>query len=182
MENNHETIKQNTTETIRRYSKPALILTAAVLVVQCIAAAYRGCYIIAHRTAVDGSMLSYLSEIEYQSLPVLIMKFVLTAGSLIPLLMLFRGLRKDGVPFSERNARLLKAAGIMQGLRALIPALMEIVPIARYEALSEPRLYLQFFDHRTLSYPALGFCILLLFLSRAFRYGAMLQQESDETL
>ena len=182
MENNHDSVKQKNTERIRRFAVPALILTVLFLAVQFIITAYKLISAITQPHTFDGTLTSYLAASDYAEIPVTIAKFVLTAASLIPLILLFIRLRKDGRPFTERNARLLKAAGILQGLRAAVPALMWFFSVFRYEGFSNPRIFVEIFDHRTLSYPALGFCILLLFLSRAFRYGAGLQQESDETL
>lgn len=182
MENNHDSVKQENTERIRRFAKPALILAVLIIAVQFLTTAYKLVRTLMRPHTFDGTLTSYLAASDYAELPVTIAKCVLTAASLIPLILLFIRLRKDGRPFTERNAKLLKAAGILQGLRAAVPALIWFFSVFRYDGISNPRVYLQFFDHRILSYPAVGFCILLLFLSRAFRYGAGLQQESDETL
>lgn len=182
MENNHDSVKQKNTEHIRRLAKPALILTVLFLAVQLLSTAYKLVYTLSQPHTFNGTITSYMSALAYAELPEMIVKFMLTAATLIPLILLFRSLRKDGQPFTERNAKFLKAAGILLGLRAAVPALIYFFRLLRYEGISNLSVFLDVFEHRTLSYPAVGFCILLLFLAKAFRYGAMLQQESDETL
>ena len=182
MENYHDSVKQKNTEHIRRLAKPALILTVLILAAQCIGTGYKLINVLAHPHTFDGTLGSYFAAAEYAEMPQTIAKFVFTAATLIPLLLLFIRFRKDGQPFTERNAKLLKAAGILQGLRAAVPALLYFFSVFRYDGFSNPHIFISTIDHRTLSYPAVGFCILLLFLARAFRYGSVLQQESDETL
>ncbi len=130
----------------------------------------------------DGTLESSFAAVAYADLPMMVAKFVLSAATLIPLILLFRNLIKNGSPFTEQNAKLLKAAGILLGLRAAVPALMYLFSVFRYEGISNLSAFINVFDHRILSYPAVGFCILLFFLARTLRYGAVLQQESDETL
>ncbi|MBR6719141.1 MAG: DUF2975 domain-containing protein [Oscillospiraceae bacterium] len=182
MENNFDTVKLNNIERTRRLAKPALILTVLFLAAQCIRSGYNLIVTLSQPHTFNGTLGSAFAALAYAELPETIAKFVFSAATLIPLIMLFRNLRKDGQPFTERNAKLLKAAGILQGLRAAVPALIYFFSAFRYDGFSNPHNFLDVFDHRTLSYPAVGFCILLLFLARTFRYGSVLQQESDETL
>ena len=182
METNHDSVKQKNTAFTRRIAKPALIATVLFLAVQFVNTAYKLMFTVTKPHTFNGTIVSAFAALSYAEIPELIAKFVFTAATLITLILLFRNLRKGSSPFTERNAKLLKAAGILLGLRAAVPALIWFFSVFRYEGISNPHIFVEFFDHRTLSYPAVGFCILLLFLAKAFRYGALLQQESDETL
>ena len=124
--------------------------------------------------------MGYLTFRPYGRIPDLIVKCILTFSTMALLILLFGSLRKTGLPFTERNIRLMKAAGILQGLQAVLPAVFHVVQIVLYNGFSVFT-NLRNFSH-IMNHVTLGVCIVLLFLAWTFRYGAVLQQESDETL
>ncbi len=80
---------------------------------------------------------------------------------------MFLKISKDGMPFSAGNTWSVRIIGILFLVNAAIPS---VVTGATITSFSIP------------NYTALIEGLLFLFITHIIRYGAMLQQESDETL
>lgn len=176
MEYNHDVLKEQASARIRQFAKTALVISVLFFIGQTFLYLRRIIWNLAYPNPLPG-----MTPIGYPTGD-LIVKCILTDSTLILLTVLFSRLRKNGLPFTQTNSILLTAAGILQGLYAVLPAFFWLGTVLRYNAFSEPHIYLQFFRPNVMNYLSLSFCILLLFLARTFRYGAALQQESDETL
>ena len=85
---------------------------------------------------------------------------------------MFARIAKVGLPFTKKNIRSTRIIGVLFLLNAAIPSVA-----ALGVGLSEPVAYTSL-----VSPPALVEGLLFLFIAHVIRYGAMLQQESDETL
>lgn len=80
---------------------------------------------------------------------------------------MFLRISKEGMPFSAGNIRIVRIIGILFLVNAVIPSVVTGAVITPF---SIP------------NYTALIEGLLFLFIAHIIRYGAMLQQESDETL
>ena len=81
--------------------------------------------------------------------------------------LLFFRVAKSGIPFTAKNVRTVRIIGILFLLNAVIPTVIiggVITPLS------------------VTNYSSLIEGLLFLFIAHFIRYGAMLQQESDETL
>lgn len=85
---------------------------------------------------------------------------------------------KTGMPFSERLSKLTAVTGFTVILAEFIPSILDI--IARTSYYMMPHTVLLKALERLSDLSLVG--VLLLMLALVMRYGAMLQQESDETL
>lgn len=85
---------------------------------------------------------------------------------------------KTGMPFSERLSKLTAVTGITVILAEFIPSILDI--IAWTDHYMMPHTVLLKAAGRLGEMSLVG--VLLLMLALVMRYGAMLQQESDETL
>ena len=81
---------------------------------------------------------------------------------------MFLKISKDGTPFCMRNVWIVRVIGILFLLNAVIPSVA--APSENITPFFMP------------NYTALMEGLLFLFIAHVIRYGAMLQQESDETL
>ena len=90
-------------------------------------------------------------------------------GAVIMLLaaLLFFRIAMSGIPFSAKNVRTVRIIGILFLLNAVIPSVIIGGVITPFY---------------TANYTSLIEGLLLLFITHVIRYGAVLQQESDETL
>ena len=96
-----------------------------------------------------------------------IVTYGLSAVIMLLAAMLFFRVAKDSMPFTDKNVRTVRIIGILFLLNAVIPTVViggMITPfsVTNYSSLIEG--------------------LLFLFIAHIIRYGAMLQQESDETL
>ena len=96
-----------------------------------------------------------------------IVTYGLSAVIMLLAAMLFFRVAKDSMPFTAKNVRTVRIIGILFLLNAVIPTVViggMITPfsVTNYSSLIEG--------------------LLFLFIAHIIRYGAMLQQESDETL
>ena len=181
MEQNHDTVKQQASERIRKSGRIALIITVLILIGQIISYAAKIIYTAKQPdTLQDMTMIGYLTFRPYGTIPDLIVRCILTFGTMALLLLLFGSLRKTGLPFTERNSKLMTAAGILQGLAAVLPAVFQLGLILIRGEFSGFSSFMQFI--RCMNLATFGVCVVLLFLAWTFRYGIVLQQESDETL
>ena len=181
MEQNHDTVKQQAAKHIRRSGTIALIVTVLILIGQIISYAAKIIYTVIEPDTLQGaSFLGYLYFRRFGTLPDLAVKSILTLGTTILLILLFSSLRKTGLPFTERNSKLMTAAGILQGLAAVLPAVFQLGLILIRGEFSGFSSFMQFI--RCMNLATFGVCVVLLFLAWTFRYGIVLQQESDETL
>lgn len=181
MEQNHDTVKQQASERIRKSGRIALIITVLILIGQIFSYAAKIIYTAKQPdTLQDMTMIGYLTFRPYGTIPDLIVRCILTFGTMALLLLLFGSLRKTGLPFTERNVRLMKAAGILQGLQAVLPAVFHVVQLIFYDGISVVSHFREFF--RSVNHVTFGVCAVLFFLAWTFRYGIVLQTESDETL
>ncbi|MBR5723437.1 MAG: DUF2975 domain-containing protein [Oscillospiraceae bacterium] len=91
----------------------------------------------------------------------------LSAAIMLLAALMFLHIAKDGMPFTVKRVRTVRIIGILFLLNAVIPTVViggVITPfsVTNYSSLIEG--------------------LLFLFIAHIIRYGAMLQQESDETL
>lgn len=183
MEKNHDANKRQTTEQICRSSRIAMFIAVLILigqistfVLKLIAAAH------VSKEPDNQSMLGYLTYISYRPIPLLILNHLLLIGTTTLLIRILKDISKSGLPFTGINARRLTIAGILTAALTLVPPVYWLVQSIYYGGFSNPEVFTQFFRPNNLNYVHLSFCFLLLFLSVVVRYGAVLQQESDETL
>lgn len=85
---------------------------------------------------------------------------------------------KTGMPFSERLSKLTAVTGITVILAEFIPSMLDTIAWTSYYMM--PHTVLLKAVERLSEMTLVG--VLLLMLALVMRYGAMLQQESDETL
>ncbi len=167
MELNHDARKQQLNASIRKSSSISLIIAIIILISQIYSYGYKIVYTIRRQS--DGSeMQSYFDILHnsgYGRIPDLIVKSLLTIGVLVLLILLFGGLRKNGLPFTKKNGRLMTIAGILQGLQAILPAAFWLVHNFPYDNSSEPSTFSMLFSAYILNYHTLGIGILLIFLS-----------------
>lgn len=185
MENNHDARKQQINAHIRKSGKVSLIITIIVLIWQIPSFGYQFAYTIRQSDTLEiHSVLDIINYQPFGTVPDLIVKSLMTLGSLILLILLFNGLRKNGLPFTERNRKLVRNIGIIQGFQALLPPVFRLIQNLPNKEYLDARsnLIMTFFHPSNLNYFTLNISVLLLFLSWILRYGAELQQESDETL
>jgi len=86
-------------------------------------------------------------------------------------IMFFR-ISKDGVPFNDKNVKTVRNIGILILINAILPT-------TTAAAISGAEMTVM---GSLLNPTAFAEGLLFIFTSRIIRYGAMLQQESDETL
>lgn len=91
--------------------------------------------------------------------------FVILAAIMLIAALCFRRIAKDGTPFTKQSVRALRIIAILLLVNAVIPSVTDIAGIS---SIVNP--------------PFLVAGLLFLFIAQIIRYGAMLQQESDETL
>ena len=97
--------------------------------------------------------------------------YVLSAVIMAIAAVLFFRIAKEGIPFTVQNVRAVRFIGILFLLNALIPSVAAAGMSEHYTSfldLSNPSAFIE--------------GLLFLFIAHIIRYGAMLQQESDETL
>lgn len=183
MEKNHDANKRQTTEQICRSSRIAMFIAVLILigqistfVLKLIAAAH------VSKAPDNQSMLGYLTYISYRPIPLLILNHLLLIGTTTLLVRILKDISKSGLPFTGINARRLTIAGILTAALTLLSPVYLLVQEVIYSGFSNPEVFTQFFRPNNLNYVHLSFCFLLLFLPVVVRYGAVLQQESDETL
>ena len=183
MEKNHDANKRQTTEQICRSSRIAMFIAVLILigqistfVLKLIAAAH------VSKELDNQSMLGYLTYISYRPIPLLILNHLLLIGTTTLLIRILKDISKSGLPFTGINARRLTITGILTAALTLLSPVYLLVQEVFYSGFSNPEVFTQFFRPNNLNYVHLSFCFLLLFLSVVVRCGAVLQQESDETL
>ena len=81
--------------------------------------------------------------------------------------LLFFRVAKSGIPFTAQNVRTVRIIGILFLLNAVVPTVLVSGVISPFSVQN---------------YSSLLEGLLFLFVAHYIRYGAMLQQESDETL
>ena len=85
--------------------------------------------------------------------------------------LLFARIAKDGMPFTQKNFRSVRTIGILFLVNAVIPSVSAAGIIGTFKGVGG-----------LVNPSALMEGMLFLFIAHIIRYGAMLQQESDETL
>ncbi len=85
--------------------------------------------------------------------------------------LLFARIAKDGMPFTQKNFRSVRTIGILFLVNAVIPSVSAAGIIGTFKGVGG-----------LVNPSALMVGMLFLFIAHIIRYGAMLQQESDETL
>ena len=100
--------------------------------------------------------------------------FALNALCLLLAVLMFIRIAKDGRPFTKKNVRTVRNVGIVFLLSAFCPALVGNI-VTGFEVFGK-------MAHRFIRPNNIISGVLLLFLAYIMHYGAMLQQESDETL
>ncbi len=85
--------------------------------------------------------------------------------------LLFARIAKDGMPFTQKYFRSVRTIGILFLVNAVIPSVSAAGIIGTFKGVGG-----------LVNPSALMEGMLFLFLAHIIRYGAMLQQESDETL
>ena len=106
----------------------------------------------------------------YSAIRQLISSGFLTVIMLLAALMFFR-IAKDGMPFTAKNSRTVRTIGILFLVNAVIPSVSAAGIIGTFKGVGG-----------LVNPSALIEGLLFLFIAHIIRYGAMLQQESDETL
>lgn len=106
----------------------------------------------------------------YAAIRQLISSGILTVIMILAALMFFR-IFKDGIPFTAKNFRTVRIIGILFLVNAVIPSVSAAGLLGTFRGLGG-----------IVNPSALVEGLLFLFIAHMVRYGAMLQQESDETL
>jgi ABC-type amino acid transport system permease subunit len=84
---------------------------------------------------------------------------------------LFFRIAKDGIPFTGRNVRMVRLIAVLLMMNAIVPTTLACLISGTMPGIGA-----------FISPNSLIEGLLFLFIARTIRYGAMLQQESDETL
>ena len=96
---------------------------------------------------------------------------VLGAAIMAAAAVMFFRIAKDGIPFTAKNVRTVRIIGILFLVNAVIPSVTAAGFIGTANGVGG-----------IVNPSALAEGLLFLFIAHIIRYGAMLQQESDETL
>lgn len=96
---------------------------------------------------------------------------ILTAAIMTAAAVMFFRIAKDGIPFTAKNVRTVRIIGILFLVNAVIPSVTAAGFIGTANGVGG-----------IVNPSALAEGLLFLFIAHIIRYGAMLQQESDETL
>ena len=103
---------------------------------------------------------------------------LLLIGVLAVSIVLYRHIRKEGTPFTAKSVNLLRIAAVLTGIRALLnPIENAIQSILQEFSFNRSSFLRQLFLSTTT-----WVCLLLFFCCEVVRFGADLQQKSDETL
>ena len=97
--------------------------------------------------------------------------FVISVVIMVIAAFMFFRISKDGIPFTAKNVRSVRIIGILFLLNAVIPSVTAAGFIGTAKGVGG-----------LVNPSALVEGLLFLFIAHIIRYGAMLQQESDETL
>lgn len=185
MEKNHDLKKASSLSEIRKKCGTVLIFAIAGLIFELISRPCRILYtvLMQRKMAASGeiNLMDYLAATQFGSLPVQICRALLMIPSVIILIVLFARIRKSESPFQEKHGKTLQIIAVMQGIIPFISFAEQVILLAQDRMLCSERL-LPLFSPTFFSYWLLANAVLLFFLGWFIRYGAFLQQESDETL
>ena len=139
--------------------------------VLCIIVALFNLMIILANSVRGGLFTSNVFTVErYAAIRQLISSGILTVIMILAALMFFR-IFKDGIPFTAKNFRTVRIIGILFLVNAVIPSVSAAGLLGTFSGIGG-----------IVNPSALVEGLLFLFIAHMVRYGAMLQQESDETL
>jgi hypothetical protein len=185
MEKNHDMMKTSLLQDIRKSSKRILVFAIVFLICELISRPAEILYTyLMQKKAASGNSLSftnYLNAIQFDSLPEQIIRAVMIIASIIALIVLLSRIRKSESPFQEKHGKILQIIAVLNAAIAFVHVIAQIVMRIVYGAF-EPGGLLGYFSPRIFSYWLLANAAMLYFLAWVIRYGALLQQESDETL
>ena len=185
MEKNHDTKKALLRERISKFGLWAIRLTWAAIGVEILRIVYQ--IIMYHysqtiQPELKNGFLDYLemSEImQYQDfwtyrLP----RGLMLIGVLSVSIILYRHIRKEGTPFTAKSVKLLRIAAVLTGFHAFYYPFKGVI-VSFLNTVTFDRIY---FLQQLLLTRTTWVCLLLFFCSEVVRFGADLQQKSDETL
>ena len=185
MDSNHDQKKAESLAQIRQSCQSLLRFTIIVLIIELISRHATALYTYLvqkqYSSGHEINMHAALANLLFGNIPEQIARAVLIITSVIGLIMMLQRIRKSESPFEERHGRLLQIIAILEAIIPFIPVIGQIVLRAKYEPLAYEDIF-ALFHPRIFSYLQFGNALLLFFLAWVIRYGACLQQESDETL
>ena len=185
MEKNHDMMKAASLTKIRKSCGTILIFAILFLVIELISRPLQLLYTVQmqKKLGADGHLyvMDYLNAFRFGSVPVQIVRAVLMIASVVILIALFVRIRKSESPFQEQYGKILQIIAVLQGIIPFLENIEQIILRAQDGTLYiENILFL--FRSDSFSYWLLANAVMLFFLGRMIRYGAGLQQASDETL
>lgn len=186
MNSNHDTNKQASNLRIRKSSRVALVITSVLFIERIIMTVARVIYTLLQPQVSDlasgGSILDFLQNRPISLIRNIIVPGLLGVASLLPLVLLFKQVSRDGIPFTAKNRKLLLFSAIMEGLLAILPVISTHTYNTFHGNFDLNSLFSFVVGGNGMNPFHTGACILLLFLAALLHYGMILQQESDETL
>lgn len=185
MEKNHDMMKTASLTKIRKSSRTVLIAAILFLLMQLISRPLQLLYTVQmqKKAGASSNILDYLNAVRYGSVPVQAARAALMIASVVILIGLFVRIRNSESPFQERHGKVLQIIAVLQGIFPFTENIEQIIlrlfrPGERLDI--ESILFL--FSPDRFSYWLLANAVMLFFLGWVIRYGAVLQQASDETL
>lgn len=185
MEKNHDMMKTASLTKIRKSSRTVLIAAILFLLMQLISRPLQLLYTVQmqKKAGASSNILDYLNAVRYGSVPVQAARAALMIASVVILIGLFVRIRNSESPFQERHGKILQIIAVLQGIFPFTENIEQIIlrlfrPGERLDI--ESILFL--FSPDRFSYWLLANAVMLFFLGWVIRYGAVLQQASDETL
>ncbi len=184
MKHNHDQLKTELTNRIQKFGKWAVRLTWFAVVWELLRLLssfymYR-IYVTQYGEGTDflshiQTGMGYYDDFWKDTLPntaILIAILVLTV-------ILYRRIRKDGVPFTQKNVKTLRICTLLMGIRAGLPLLQNLpfLPALSFKGYFR-QCFVMIFEKNL----SVWFFGMLFLCTEIAAYGAALQQESDETL
>ncbi len=189
MENTIDRMKADSLGKIRKSCKSLLIFSIFLLIFDLISKPCAILYTIIMQKKLESqteiNIMDLLRASQFGGLPEQIIRAVLIITSAIALIILLARIRKNESPFREENGKLLQFIAI---LNLIIPFIRIVAEIIRDKLYSIKYSSHSTFDYSVMftpmafNYWPLADAVLLFFLAWVIRYGAVLQQQSDETL
>ena len=185
MEKNHDMMKAASLTKIRKSCGTILVFAILFLMIELIS---RPCMLLYTElmqkklgASGDLNLLDYLNAFRFGSVPVQVVRAVLTIASIVILIVLFVRIRKSESPFQEKHGKILQIIAVLLGIIPFVEIIEQVIlRVLDGTLYIENILFLFRPDH--FSYWFLANAVLLFFLGWVIRYGAGLQQASDETL
>ena len=192
MENTIDRMKADSLGKIRKSCKSLLIFSIFLLIFELISEPCTILYTIIMQKYLESqseinamNLVASIQMAQLGKLPEQIIRAVLIITSAIALIILLARIRKNESPFREENGKLLQFIAI---LNLIIPFVRDAAAIIRdkldaikYRTHSTFN-YSVLFTPMAFNYWPIVDAVLLFFLAWVIRYGAVLQQQSDETL